>query len=660
MVSIAIVWINFISLVAILPYPCFSDPTRVSGRVAYISGTGDISTTNSYFDDYFKFTFRKVTSGGKVSAEQEIKNDFKHGNFVAANYDDIFQIECTHGKNSDRNGKVVWTNTEGLKFPTITRKSNAVMLSFYPHLEDHWKTITCTKMRNGKPYIKSVEIIRNVGNDRSRTEHIKETVKVTLRVEINELVLFCYFDNGKIRDSRGLTARYTVDYLEPYACTHILFAFAKINQTEQTIEPMYTTDKVDYTRILAMKQSNPSLKVILSVKDWHLINGSRLEEFARNADKFLVKHGFDGLDLFQWPLVSPSGDNTWVGKLIRDLYWQFKDNRPGPPLLLVFGIGEKRFHRDLYNIKFNLNIFQGFVDWYVVHGFKLRPRQYFVKRGMKSREDIYKQAFRNPNSTERVDHIFHFKNPPVNEKPGQIRLMENWGWTFFPISGYKDWKKFVMGTALYGWELEIQAFSNGYYMHRWRKTLYSEVCRTKGRTYVKGHKVVYNKPMNGSSTTARVYFDDPVNLHKHAAELLKRGWGGVAAWAFQYDDHREACGQCRYPLLRAIARGLDGQDSLEDTLRPDAPGPSTQAPTVKADQASGQVSGQAADHAADQSANQAADQAADQSADRAADQAPSALCINAVGRNGPDLKFTGILFLLTVTRELKKALRMLA
>lgn len=61
-----------------------------------------------------------------------------------------------------------------------------------------------------------------------------------------------------------------------------------------------------YEKIIALKQQNPDLKVLLAVGGWNhaaapftqMVSTEKSRaEFAENSANFLKKYGFDGLDL---------------------------------------------------------------------------------------------------------------------------------------------------------------------------------------------------------------------------------------------------------------------------------------------------------------------------------------------------------------------------
>ena len=49
-------------------------------------------------------------------------------------------------------------------------------------------------------------------------------------------------------------------------CTHIIFGFAKINDTGR-LSPVENTDVKAYNQLVSLKDKNPNLRVLISVQD---------------------------------------------------------------------------------------------------------------------------------------------------------------------------------------------------------------------------------------------------------------------------------------------------------------------------------------------------------------------------------------------------------
>jgi len=98
----------------------------------------------------------------------------------------------------------------------------------------------------------------------------------------------CYFANWAAKRHDNIS-RLTPEDIDPFLCTHINFAFAKVLESltlapyeEDDIKGWTANSKGMYERILNLKETNPDLRVILSVGGWkHASRG--FNEVSKNA-----------------------------------------------------------------------------------------------------------------------------------------------------------------------------------------------------------------------------------------------------------------------------------------------------------------------------------------------------------------------------------------
>jgi len=88
------------------------------------------------------------------------------------------------------------------------------------------------------------------------------------------LKISCYFANWAAKRYDNIS-RLTPEDIDPFLCTHINFAFAKVLESltvapyeEDDLKGWTASSKGMYERILKLKETNPALRVLLSVGGW--------------------------------------------------------------------------------------------------------------------------------------------------------------------------------------------------------------------------------------------------------------------------------------------------------------------------------------------------------------------------------------------------------
>ena len=118
----------------------------------------------------------------------------------------------------------------------------------------------------------------------------------------------CYYTNwSQYRPGAG---KFTPENIDPFLCTHVIFAFAKLESGRLAAfewNDLNTDWSVGmYQKTIDLKQRNPRLKVLIAVGGWNMASTefsnmvSTIEtrrQFVTTSIQFLKENKFDGLDL---------------------------------------------------------------------------------------------------------------------------------------------------------------------------------------------------------------------------------------------------------------------------------------------------------------------------------------------------------------------------
>lgn len=138
------------------------------------------------------------------------------------------------------------------------------------------------------------------------------TSRPAIKPHSGHFKLVCYFTNWAWY--RQGIAKYTPDNIDTDLCTHIVYGFAVLDYSELTIRTHDSWADIDnkfYDRVSSLKSKG--VKVSLALGGWNDSQGDKYSrlvrnptsraKFVRQAVEFIVKYGFEGLDLdWEYPV----------------------------------------------------------------------------------------------------------------------------------------------------------------------------------------------------------------------------------------------------------------------------------------------------------------------------------------------------------------------
>ncbi|XP_032795563.2 chitotriosidase-1 [Daphnia magna] len=358
----------------------------------------------------------------------------------------------------------------------------------------------------------------------------------------------CYFPNWATE--RQEPWQFGVDNIDTKLCTHLVYAFADLDETTFKIKPNNPAVDIDqefYRKFTGLKSQNPSLKTMLAVGgvDDSNINDkySQLVASRENIDVFvgsvvslLKEYGFDGLDM-DWEYPKSDADKTGFINLMVALKDAFA------PFNYILSAAVAPITTDLgYDIPalettadfINLMTFDMHVGW---EGWEPDMADHHAPLRKRSFETI------DYNVESSVHH-----------------------WITNGLSA----SKINLGMPLYGrsWKLAsavttppapaVGVGAPGPFTEDEGYLSYFEICQAVQN---EGWQVVQDPDqfigpyaLSPTDVVNWIGYDDIPMLTTKSNYVLSKGLGGAMAWDISSDDYRGACGAGMNPLLTAISR----------------------------------------------------------------------------------------------------------
>uniref|UniRef100_F7HIT6 Oviduct-specific glycoprotein n=1 Tax=Callithrix jacchus TaxID=9483 RepID=F7HIT6_CALJA len=355
--------------------------------------------------------------------------------------------------------------------------------------------------------------------------------------------LVCYFTSSA--HSRPGPASILPHDLDPFLCTHLIFAFASVDNN-QIVAKDLQDENILYPEFNKLKERNRELKTLLSIGGWDFANlrfTSMLSTFATRG-KFIASvisllrtYDFDGLDLFfLYPGLrgSPRHDRWTFLFLIKELLFAFQEEAlltMRPRLLLSAAVsGVPHIVKTSYKVRFLGRL----LDFINVLSYDLHGSW---------------EGFTGHNSP-----LFSLPDDPKSS----AYAMNYWRKLGAPS------EKLIMGIPTYGRTFHLLEASNsglqaramgpaspGKYTKQAGLLAYYEIC-----SFVWGakkHWIDYQYVPYANKGDEWVGYDDAISFTYKAWFIKREHFGGAMVWTLDMDDVRGTfCGTGPFPLVYVL------------------------------------------------------------------------------------------------------------
>lgn len=367
----------------------------------------------------------------------------------------------------------------------------------------------------------------------------------------------CYYTNWS--QYRPKVAKYLPEHMDPFLCTHIIYAFGWMKKGR--LSSFETNDESKdgktgfYDQVNGLKAQNPKLKVLLALGGWSFgtkkfkdMSATRYtrQTFIFSAISFLREHKFDGLDL-DWEYPKGTNDKANFVLLLKELFEAFEAEAKEmglPRLLLTAAVP---VGPDNIRGGYDVPAVSSYLDFINVMAYDFHGKwENTVGHNAPLYAPSEDTAWRKQLSVDHASNLWAKLGAP---KEKLIIGMPTYGRSFTLTNpGQNN----VNSPATGGGEAGKYTGEEGF-------MAYYEVCE---HLRTGGHYVWHEEMQVPYMVKGKLWvgFDDERAIRNKMKWLKKGGFGGAMIWTIDMDDFTgTVCGNgVKYPLIGIMREELLG------------------------------------------------------------------------------------------------------
>ncbi|KAH8342282.1 hypothetical protein KR084_000658 [Drosophila pseudotakahashii] len=371
----------------------------------------------------------------------------------------------------------------------------------------------------------------------------------------------CYYTNWSVY--RPGTAKFNPQNINPYLCTHLVYAFGGFTKDNQMkpFDKYQDIEQGGYAKFTGLKTYNKQLKTMIAIGGWNeassrfsplVASNERRQQFIKNILKFLRQNHFDGIDLdWEYPAHREGGksrDRDNYAQFVQELRAEFereaeKTGRTRLLLTMAVPAGIEYIDKGYDVPKLNK-----YLDWF----------------------NVLTYDFHSSHEPSVNHHAPLYSLEEDSEYNYDAELNIDYSIKYYLKAG-ADRDKLVLGIPTYGrsytlineesTELGAPSEGPGEQGDATREKgylAYYEICQTL-KDDPEWTVVQPNANVMGPYAYRRnqwVGYDDEGIVRKKAEYVVAQGLGGIMFWAIDNDDFRGTCNGKPYPLIEAAKEAM--------------------------------------------------------------------------------------------------------